>query len=303
MCLYKFTLFTPSYNRAKTLPRLFECLRAQTFTDFEWIIIDDGSCDDTGEVVSCFIDEKPCFKITYKYQTNSGKHIATNEAARIAKGEFFITIDSDDMIKKDALEILLREWDNIPSSEKERYKGISCRTCDEKGNKNGCALPESHIDCSELDFRFKYKVTGELWGMTRIEIIKNNPYPNIKGLHFYPENIYFNNIGRKYITRFIDIPLRYYINDQENALTGNNVVHKETFFMRIHFINECFDYFKFDPKFFLKQFVGLDRDGLLNDKKFMDIIKLPDSFAKKCLAFFAFPLGYVLYKKGQGDRK
>lgn len=298
MSLYKFTLFTPSYNRAATLPRLFECLKAQTFKDFEWIIIDDGSCDNTAEVVKAFIAEKSDFEITYKYQVNSGKHVATNEAAKIARGEFFITIDSDDALKENALEILLDEWEKIPDGEKARYKGISCRTCNEKGIVNGCPLSSKYLDCTDLDLRFKYKIDGELWGMTKLEIIKSNPYPAVKGLHFYPENIYWNNIGRKYITRFADIPLRVYINDQENALTGkNNIAYKETFFMRVHFINECWDYFKYNPKVFLKHAVGLSRDGLLCGKKPKEIFKIPNTFAKKCLTVLLFPVGYVLYKK------
>lgn len=301
MISYVFTIFTPSYNRANTLPRLFECLKKQTLKSFEWIVIDDGSCDDTEKVVDSFIKEKPDFEIIYKYQDNSGKHIATNNAAKIARGQFFITIDSDDALKEDALETLLAEWNKIPEAERQKYKGISCRTCNIKGKINGCKLPSEYLDCSDLDIRFKYKIDGELWGMTRLDIIKSNPYPNVGGLHFYPENIYWDNIGREYITRFIDIPLRIYINDQVNALTDkNNISYKETFFMRIHFINECWDYFKYSPMHFLKQAVGLVRDGLLNGSKFKEIIKLPNSRLKRILTILLFPLGSVLYKKEEG---
>ena len=104
MTEYTFSVFTPSYNRAKTLPRLYEALKRQTDRNFEWIIVDDGSADNTKETVEKFISDRPDFNITYKYQTNKGKHIATNVAAQIAKGEFFITIDSDDSVKDDALE-------------------------------------------------------------------------------------------------------------------------------------------------------------------------------------------------------
>lgn len=298
---YIFTVFTPSYNRANTLPRLFECLKNQTLKSFEWIIINDGSQDETEKVVKGFINENPDFEIIYKYQINSGKHIATNEAAKIARGKFFITIDSDDAIKDNALEILLNEWNKIPESEREKFKGISCRTCNKEGKINGCSLPSEYVDCSDLDLRFKHKITGELWGMTRLEIIKNHPYPDVKGLHFYPENIYWNNIGRKYVTRFVDIPLRYYLNDQNNSLTGkNNCSYKETLFMRIHFINECWDYFKYNPKYFVKQIIGLNRDGLLNNKKFKEIIKIPNTGFKKLLTFLTYPIGYILYKKQAG---
>ncbi len=289
------TIFTPAYNRAGTLPRLFECIKNQTFKSFEWIIIDDGSQDNTREIVSGFIAENPPFDITYKYQTNHGKHVATNVAAKLAKGDFFITIDSDDTFKENALEVLLDEWDKIPDSDKRLYKGISCRTCDENNRTNGRPLESMYLDCTDLDLRFKYKIDGELWGMTRTEIIREFPYPEIEGLHFYPENILWDTVGRKYKTRFVDIALRYYINDQDNALTSKkNPSSKETFYMREHFINDCWDYFKYDRKYFLKSIVGLSRDGLASGKKFTEILKIPNTFSKRLLTFVSFPLGFLL---------
>ena len=90
------TVFTPSYNRAKTLPRVFECLKKQTYKSFEWIIIDDGSEDNTKDVVDGFLKENNFFDIIYVYQKNQGKHIATNNAVKMCRGNFFITLDSDD---------------------------------------------------------------------------------------------------------------------------------------------------------------------------------------------------------------
>lgn len=295
---YKVTVFTPAYNREGTLPRLFECLKAQTYKNFEWIIIDDGSSDNTEEICKSFLAEKTTFKIIYKYQTNCGKHIATNVAAKLASGDFFITLDSDDTCKPEALEILLAEWEKLNENQKKLYKGISCRTCDIDGRLNGNSLPSYYLDCTDLDLRFKYKITGELWGMTRMDVINEFPYPEIQGLHFYPENIHWNEVGRKYLTRFIDVPLRYYINDQENSLTRkSNSAEKETFFMREHFINDCWDYFKYDRKYFIKNIIGLSRDGLFCGKKFGEIIKIPNTFFKKLLTFSLFPIGWLLYKK------
>lgn len=139
--------------------------------------------------------------------------------------------------------------------------------------------------------------------MTKLEIIRANPYPCVSGLHFYPENIYWDNIGRKYITRFIDTPLRYYINDQENSLTGNAYsAHRETIFVRLHFINECWDYAKSNPKFFIKQFVGLSRDGLLNGKRFSEIKKMPDTFSKRALAVIFYPMRIFCTKTIRGKQ-
>jgi hypothetical protein len=216
----------------------------------------------------------------------------------MASGDFFITIDSDDTFRPDALNKFIDEWKKIPDSDKPKFKGISCRTCDLNGKVNGGSLPSEHLDCSDLDLRFKYKVEGELWGMTRIDVIKEFPYPEIEGLHFYPENIHWNEVGRKYLTRFVDIPLRYYINDTDNSLTGKNSSSaKELFFMREHFVNDCWDYFKYDRKHFIKNIIGLSRDGLAGGKGFSEIMSVPNTFGKKCLTLITFPVGWILTKK------
>lgn len=293
------TVFTPAYNRADTLPRAFEGLKKQTYKNFEWIIIDDGSSDNTKEVVEEMLNEKAFFNITYKYQQNSGKHIAINRAVEIAKGEFFIILDSDDSCTANALECFVDEWYKIPEKERNGYYGISCRCCDLEGNIVGTPMTEDYIDCNDLDFKLKYKIKGELWGMTRTFILKKYPFPEEEGLHFYPENVYWNRIGRKYKSRYINKALRYYINDTENALTASKKTSalKETFFMRTHYINECWDYAKYDKKKFLFQIIGLSRDGLAYGLKFSEIRKIPDTAFKKFLTVLFFPLAYILYKR------
>lgn len=293
------TVFTPAYNRADTLPRVFEGLKKQTYKNFEWIIIDDGSSDNTKEVVEEILNEKVFFNITYKYQQNSGKHIAINRAVEIAKGEFFIILDSDDTCTDNALECFVEEWYKIPENERNDYYGISCRCCDLDGNIVGTPMSADYIDCNDLDLRLKYKIKGELWGMTRIEILKNTPFPEIEGLHFYPENIYWHNIGRKYKSRYINKALRYYINDTDNALTASKKTSalKETFFMRKHFINDCWDYVKYDRKKFLLQIIGLSRDGLAYGLRFSEIRKIPNTAFKRFLTVLFYPAGYILFKR------
>lgn len=103
------TIFTPTYNRAYTLPKLFESLQAQTSNNFEWLIVDDGSSDDTRELVEHFIT-KADFKITYIYQENQGKHVAINTALDKASNLYFFTVDSDDYLINNALELIFKNW-------------------------------------------------------------------------------------------------------------------------------------------------------------------------------------------------
>ena len=116
------TVFTPAYNRAHTIHRVYDSLKVQTCKDFEWIVVDDGSSDNTKEVVEGYIAENNDFDITYYYQENQGKHMATNKAVQMARGDLFITLDSDDGCKPNAIERLLSFWDTIPQEERVKYK-------------------------------------------------------------------------------------------------------------------------------------------------------------------------------------
>ena len=88
-----FTVFIPTYNRRHTLLRLFESLEAQTFRDFEWLVIDDGSTDGTGELL-LELESWASFPLRYHYQSNGGKRVASNRAVDLAVGQLFTTVDS-----------------------------------------------------------------------------------------------------------------------------------------------------------------------------------------------------------------
>ena len=98
----KLTLFTPTYNRAHLLERLYSSIKKQTYHHFEWLIVDDGSTDNTNEVVKTFIEEG-IITIKYVFKRNGGKHRAINEGVQQAQGELFFIADSDDMLPPDAL--------------------------------------------------------------------------------------------------------------------------------------------------------------------------------------------------------
>lgn len=295
----KITVFTPSYNRANTLPRAFESLKKQTFKGFEWIIIDDGSSDNTAEIVDGFKKENPFFEIIYVYQENRGKHIATNRAVEMSRGDFFITLDSDDACTPDALEVFISEWNKIPKEHRNEYYGISCRTCDKDGNINGTKMTQPYIDSNDLDLRFKLKITGELWGMIRMSVMREFPFPEAEGYHFYPENVIWHNVGRKYKNRYINRALRYYIQDTDNAVTNINrkKASKEKFVMHLHYINDCWDYRKYDRKRYIEHIVAITRDGYANGYKLKELIKMMNTKTKKTLVLLFSPLGGLLYKK------
>ena len=113
---YKFTVFTPTYNRAGLLTELYESLKIQTYKNFEWLIIDDGSADNTEETVKEFQKEN-ILKINYIKKENGGKQRAYNLAVENSEGELFICLDSDDKYIPEGLEIILRYWEEYEKRE------------------------------------------------------------------------------------------------------------------------------------------------------------------------------------------
>ncbi len=109
-----FTVFTPTYNRAHTLHRVFGSLCAQTLRDFEWLVVDDGSTDDTAALIAGWATAAD-FPIRYFRQDHSGKHIAHNLAVREARGQFFMSLNSDDACVPQALERIAYHWTTIPA--------------------------------------------------------------------------------------------------------------------------------------------------------------------------------------------
>ena len=106
------TVITPTYNRCKTLHRVYNSLVSQTYKDFEWLVIDDGSTDDTKELIQNYIKENK-IDIRYYSQENQGKHMALNKAMQLIDSEYITVIDSDDEFLPNAFEVFLKYWNEI----------------------------------------------------------------------------------------------------------------------------------------------------------------------------------------------
>ena len=188
------TIFTPAYNRAHLLPRLYNSLKAQTVSDFEWVIVDDGSVDDTEEVVKSWIDED-VIKITYIKQANGGKHRAFNTGVKSAKGELFFCIDSDDYAPLDCVESIINCWKNVKNS---KTAGIIAIKSDEKGNFLSDAFPEEVSEITTSDLSNKYKCVGDKALIYKTSVLKEYPYPEINGEKFIGECVVYDQIDQNY---------------------------------------------------------------------------------------------------------
>ena len=208
---YTFTVFTPSYNRVRTLPRVYDSLRVQTFRDFEWLIV-DRSDDGTRQLVEKWEAESD-FPIRYISQEDRGKAAAFNRGVQEAQGELFLTLDSDDSCVPEALERLKFHWDNIPASKKDKFSAVTVLCKDQKGNLVGGKFPRDVLDSDSIEMYFKYGARFEGWGFQRTDVLKQFPFPTIPNEEFVPENLVWFPLSRKFKTRFINEVLRVYYTD------------------------------------------------------------------------------------------
>lgn len=199
---YAFTIFTPSYNRAALLPRVYECLEKQTFRDFEWLMVDDGSSDNTAEVIKG-LQNKALFPIRYIAKSNGGKHTAVNLGAREAEGYLIAILDSDDWFTPNALERFWHHWQSIPANQQEKFCGITGLCADPAGKLIGTPFPKDVFDSDAIDLRYRYKVSGDKGGVLRTEVLRQYPYPEDVG-RFVSESLVWNRMAKKYQTRFIN---------------------------------------------------------------------------------------------------
>lgn len=185
------TVFTPTFNRAYTLKELYQSLVSQSNKKFEWLIVDDGSTDDTGNLVQSFKKEAP-FSIRYFKCENGGKHRAINKGVKLAEGFLFFIVDSDDQLTSDAIEKLF-EWDrNL--KEKEKYAGISGNRGSQAGELLGTTFDGEYIDATNLERR-KYNILGDKAEAYYTNVLRLFPFPEVEGEFFMTEDIVWDKIA------------------------------------------------------------------------------------------------------------
>ena len=229
------TVFTPTYNRASLLSRLYQSLCAQNFKDFEWIIVDDGSSDDTVSIVE-LLQSRPRnkdFSIRYYKKENGGKHTAINVGVKKAQGDLFFIADSDDVLPPNTLQIVAEVW------EQTKYDNSIGGICGFDGDINdgsiiGTGFPKDvqlsdielsnninigYIDATTRDVRFKLKVDGDMKEVFRTSVLREFPFPEIKEERFCPEVLVWNRIASKYKLRHIN-KIIYLVEYQQDGITS-----------------------------------------------------------------------------------
>ncbi|MFS4481922.1 glycosyltransferase family 2 protein [Hyunsoonleella sp. 2307UL5-6] len=254
---YTFTVFTATYNRAHTIHRVYDSLKTQTFKDFEWLIIDDGSTDDTEKIIKKWMSEAN-FEIRYFKKNNGGKHTAFNLGVQKANGELFLPLDSDDSCIPEALEIFDKTWNEI--EDKSSFSAVTGLCRDASGELVGQKYPKDIFDSDSIELKYIHKVNGEKWGFQKTDVLKEFPFPEPKDLKLYPEAVIWNKISRKYKTRFINQTLRIYIQGEDSYTKAPiKKFAKASAIWHTSVLNDTIDYFWNNPLAFFKTAVHYTR--------------------------------------------
>ena len=198
------TIFTPTYNRAYTIHKCYESLKRQTCKDFEWLIIDDGSTDNTRELIDVWINETTEFKISYIYQENQGMHGAHNTAYENITTELNVCIDSDDYMPHDAIEKIKNTWEKVKNDK--NISGIAGLDAYENGDIIGMKFPDDLKRSTLFDFFYNKGIKGDKKLVYRTELTKKYPYPVYTG------------------EKYVGLAYKYYKLDEEYELALINDV-------------------------------------------------------------------------------
>lgn len=187
------TILTPTYNRAYILENAYKSLASQTCKNFEWLIIDDGSSDNTEELVAPWLTEDHGFTIKYFKQKNGGKHRAVNKGVQCASYDYVFILDSDDYLTNDAVEKIHKWIDSIKDIP--GFAGVSGL----RGYSNGKVIGENatgkYVDALNSE-RNKYSLSGDKAEIYKTEILKKYPFPEFDGENFLRENASWDAIAK-----------------------------------------------------------------------------------------------------------
>ncbi|MBF9696805.1 glycosyltransferase family 2 protein [Bifidobacterium dentium] len=295
------TIFTPTFNRASFLQRLFLSLKTQSFDDFEWIIVDDGSTDDTAEVVSSMIEEAS-FPIRFFRQENQGKHVAINVGMKYATGIFFFIVDSDDYLTDNSLIRNVFYCQQIEQNNS--FAGVAGM----RGYDNGKpqiilpqrwrpsyhaalkAIKETFVDGSYYYLRDRLHIGGDRAEVIKTDILRQYKFPSFPGENFISEDYlwcqlaeegykvrWFNEVtylGERHADGLVKNMKNICLCNPKGMACVNNLIsghHEASFFRRLR---SCAAYFKYS---------------------YLSGMRLYESIENSYFKMFALPIGVLIY--------
>lgn len=216
------SVLTPTYNRKDLLPKLYDSLANQTDMDFVWIIIDDGSTDETEMLVSEFINQAG-FDIIYRKKKNGGKHTALNYGCQFIESPLTFIVDSDDYLTEDAIAIIKEKY-NCYASEMDLCGLSFLRGKPTGGYLSDSGVPEEGLKESYVQCRINREIGGDMAEVWITECLKEFPFPEYAGEKFLGEDLVWIRMSEKYKLRYFNNVI--YMSDyRDDGLTNNRRKH------------------------------------------------------------------------------
>ena len=283
------TVFTPTYNRADLLTRCYESMCKQTNKNFIWMIVDDGSTDNTREISESWVKNTKDFHVIYIYKENGGLHTAYNTAIANIDTELCVCIDSDDFMPDNAVELILDFWKKNGS---DKYAGIVGLDFDMDGNVIGDMLPDiKSVNLIGL-FTGKYNiVNGDRTNVVRTELYKKYaPMKVFKGEKNFNPHYMHLQISQEYDFLVLNENLRF-VDYQETGMSNSMLKQYRSSpnsFAEIRKLYLSFEDTSF--KFKIKHSIHLASSCILAKKTMSSIKDNP----YKLLSVIALPFGFAL---------
>lgn len=297
----KITVVTPSYNREHTLKRAFDSLVNQSFKDFKWIIMDDGSTDSTKELIQTFRASSP-FEIDYYFNSNQHKFHTIFEGIKKVKSLYFIILDSDDSYPKDAFEILVNEMDKVENPDK--FISVMGLSGDENGRVVGDEYPNGGFDGTIFEMRYQHKVKGDKNGMFFTKSYHSEldkfDYSNLPKGIYIPQSVFFNVYdGKGLKTRFINKIIRNYHKDENDEASVSNTrwSGKNRYGLmlgHLSFLNNYGKQLGNYPKSLIRNLVGYHLYSYASGKSLKEINQELNHF--KMISTLLVPFSFLYYK-------
>lgn len=227
------TVFTPVYNRKNLIGNLYQSLLSQTYKNFEWIIVDDGSTDDIDEIIKSYQNEDRIL-IRFIKQENGGKHRAINNGVLHAKGELFYIVDSDDYLTKDSIERIVFHYQYIKNNDK--FAGVCGMKCFPDGSRIGKEVTWKILKDSWINYWIIKNIKGDVAFVIKTSVLRNYLFDDIPGEKFCAESLVLNRIGKNYLMLFFNekIYIAEYLSDGLSVSSIKNRMNSPNYAMRIY---------------------------------------------------------------------
>ncbi|MCB2339589.1 glycosyltransferase family 2 protein [Clostridium estertheticum] len=284
------TVVTPTYNRGDVLNKCYESLCAQTDSRLVWLIVDDGSTDNTYDIVSRWKSENK-ISIEYYKQENAGKPQALNKAISVCNTKLFFCVDSDDFLSSDAVESIYTAW---KEAESHNCIGIVCPRFPTEIKGYEKQKIEFNMDvhmCTFSNLYNKYKFTGETGLIYKTDIIKKYPFPKFYNEKFIPEYCLYIQADNDGLLFLLNNPIYKYAYLEDGYTRNNsNLIRNNPngYIWNAHVVINNSKYFSERLKFAAKYWIG----SWLAGKK-----RIYKSLDNKSLMLLALPIGIIAYIK------